>query len=333
MTPLSEAELQSVRDNALALAQMAKEEDVGPGDITSALLSGDHREGVFQLVARERGILAGAAIADVILGVYSSRLKIEFQAGDGDLIEGAFATLSGPVDVALSVERVLLNFLQRLCGVATRTRAFVDAVRGTSARVYDTRKTTPGWRRLEKYAVRCGGGESHRLGLYDAVLIKDNHLADRAAGGLAGHLFQLLNRLDEITNTLDEITNTDEITNEITNAEDVPSSRSFAKPKFVEVEVDSLEQFEAVLDVVGVDMILLDNFSLDAMREAVSLRDARNLKGRIELEASGGATLDTIRAIAETGVDRISVGAMTHSAPALDIGLDARDSGQGGVNA
>jgi nicotinate-nucleotide pyrophosphorylase (carboxylating) len=194
----------------------------------------------------------------------------------------------------LTVERTLLNFLQRLCGVATRTRAFVDAVAGTGAQILDTRKTIPGWRVLDKYAVRCGGGRNHRIGLFDAILIKDNHLAAFAPNRVAAGVHELLNRAAALN----------------------------PPPKFVEVEVDTLDQAEQLFDVVGIDIILCDNFSLADLRRAVELRDARNLRGKVRLEASGGVDLSSVRAIAETGVDCISVGGLTHSTPALDLALD-----------
>ena len=197
----------------------------------------------------------------------------------------------GPI---LSAERVLLNFLQRLCGIATLTGSFVDAAAGTDAAIYDTRKTAPGWRVLEKYAVRCGGGRNHRRGLFDAVLIKDNHLAGVDPDRLAGTVFEMLNRL----------------------------STSDAKPAFVEVEADSPDQVEALLTVVGIDVVLLDNFSVENLREAVATRDRLGLGGKVALEASGGVTLETVTAVAETGVDRISIGALTHSPRAIDLSLE-----------
>lgn len=197
---------------------------------------------------------------------------------------------------ALTVERTVLNFLGRMSGVATLTRQFVDAAHAANpdVLVMDTRKTIPGWRELDKYAVRCGGGTNHRDGLHDAILIKDNHLAGVPTERLASTLFDMLNRIDELP----------------------------VKPKFVEVEVDNLTQFEQVCRVLGVDIILLDNFSGEDLRRVVEMRDSLGLSGKLALEASGGVTLETIADIAATGVDRISVGALTHSAPALDIGLD-----------
>jgi nicotinate-nucleotide pyrophosphorylase (carboxylating) len=195
-------------------------------------------------------------------------------------------TLTGPARALLSAERVALNFLQRLSGIATLTAQFVEAIKGTHARILDTRKTTPGWRRLEKYAVACGGGTNHRMGLFDMVLIKDNHLA-----ALKG-----------------------ESPNPIAAAVQRARTRS---PKLkVEVEADTLEQVEQALDA-GADFVLLDNMNLVQMREAV-----QRASGRAQTEASGGVNLASVRAIAETGVNFISVGALTHSAPAVDIGLD-----------
>ncbi len=294
---------QNLLDQATTLAKMAKDEDLGGGDVTSGLIDPATR-GTFALAARQRGIFAGREIVPAILTAYGDSIQTEWadRGRDGETIgrdTTALLTLSGPVCDVLTVERVLLNFLQRLCGIATLTRAYVDAVAGTDAKIFDTRKTTPGWRHLEKYAVRCGGGFNHRMGLYDAVLIKDNHLAGIPADRLAGFVFGLLNQL---------------------TAETGEAARSTIK--FVEVEADTLEQVEALLSVVGIDVILLDNFSPDRLREAVTLRDGINLQGRVALEASGGITLATVRSVAETGVDRISVGAVTHSAPSLDLGLD-----------
>jgi len=235
----------------------------------------------------------------VVSAAYGTSVDLEWTASgvDGrwiDSIPTHLATVSGPLGTVLSAERTVLNSLQRLCGVATLTRAFVDAVAGTDAAVYDTRKTTPGWRVLEKYAVRCGGGNNHRMGLYDAVLIKDNHLAGIGTTRLAHALFEMLSRL----------------------------SMQGAKSPFIEIEADRVDQVKQFLKVVGIDAILLDNFSLDQLRDAVSLRDNLGLRGKVVLEASGGMTLKTVRPVAETGVDRISVGALTHSAVALDLSLD-----------
>jgi nicotinate-nucleotide pyrophosphorylase (carboxylating) len=196
----------------------------------------------------------------------------------------------------LACERVLLNFLQRLSGVATATRAFVDAVADTAATIYDTRKTTPGWRDLEKYAVRCGGAQNHRFGLHDAILVKDNHLVAVQADRLSYHAFELLSNVANL---------------------DPP-------PAYTAFEVDSPAQLEQLLKVVGLDIIMLDNFSIEDIHRAIALRNDAGAKGKIELEVSGGVTLDTVRIVAQTGVERIAVGALTHSAAALDISMDLK---------
>lgn len=289
----------SFDENQLAaLIALAKSEDLGSGDITSALLDDPPTTASFELIAKAHGTFAGKEIAAKIIAAYDPAVELKWTKDtvDGLRMEAprtVLATLRGPLASILAAERVLLNFLQRLSGVATLTRTFVDAVRSTRAAIYDTRKTTPGWRSLEKYAVRCGGGCNHRAGLYDAVLIKDNHLAGVPPDRLAARLFEMLNRID------------------YTKA-----------PREIEVEAQSLEQVEQIFKVVGVDVVMLDNFGVRGLREAVSLRDSLGLKERIKLEASGGVNLSTVREIAETGVDRISVGALTHSAPALDIALD-----------
>jgi len=211
------------------------------------------------------------------------------------------ATLAGPARSLLTAERILLNLVGRLSGIATLTRAYVDAVRGTRARIYDTRKTTPGWRRLEKYAVRCGGGSNHRLGLFDAILIKDNHLALARQSAGTGHLTprQAVRQARDFADTM--------------------AAAHAAPPVIVEVEVDALEQLEEVLGEQP-DLVLLDNMSPDQLRSAVALRD--RVAASVELEASGGVTLERVGAIAASGVERISVGALTHAAVSLDVALD-----------
>ncbi len=292
--------MQSVCDKSVErLIAMAKEEDLGGGDLSAGLLPDPSARGEFRLLGKQRGVLAGVEVAQSVLGAYDSGIEIEWTSAgvDGARIEAppvVLATICGPLGAVLSAERVLLNFLQRLSGIATLTQRYVEAVAGTKAGVYDTRKTTPGWRVLEKYAVRCGGGRNHRQGLYDAVLIKDNHLAGIEPGRLAGRVFEMLNQLSEIS----------------------------AKPSFVEVEADELAQVEALLKVVGIDVILLDNFSPADMSAAVEMRNDEGLAGKVSLEASGGITLESIREVAQTGVDRISVGAITHSATAIDISLE-----------
>jgi len=280
------------------LLAAARREDFGTGDATSALLPDPGAAASFRLLARQPGVLAGCEIAEAVLQMYDEALVLRWREG---MVDGAkfsrspteLAVIDGSLAAGLAVERVLLNFLQRLCGIATLTRRFVDAVAETGVDILDTRKTTPGWRVLEKYAVRCGGGRNHREGLFDAVLIKDNHLAGVPVSRLAATVFEMLNR--------------------------VPSD---PKPRFVEVEADSVDQVRELFKVVGIDAILLDNFSLTDLRRAVQMREEFDHGGKIKLEASGGVTLETVRAIAETGVDRISVGAITHSAAALDLSVE-----------
>jgi nicotinate-nucleotide pyrophosphorylase (carboxylating) len=301
-------------DRLQRLIALAKEEDLGAaGDITTQAVSGQlsavSEEVCAQIVAREEGVVCGLEIAPFILAAYDSGLRLEkSEVADGDGVKAgtSLGRLRGDRCAILSCERVVLNFMQRLSGIATQARRFVDAVAGTGAKIYDTRKTTPGLRDLEKYAVRCGGGHNHRHGLHDAILVKDNHLAGVSTERLAQRAFEILNTVAEFS--------------------DPEQAKRTAQEQwhtqFVEFEVDSLEQFEQLLKVVGIDVILLDNFSLDDLRRAVQLRDRQGLSGKLELEASGGITLETVPPIAETGVERISVGALTHSAAAMDISLE-----------
>ncbi len=254
-------------------------------------------------MARRRGVVAGLPGVAIALAAVDPRLRWTPRTTDGSAVGEAeqVGSIEGPARGLLTAERIVLNFLGRLSGIATLTRQYVDAVAGTVARIYDTRKTTPGWRRLEKYAVRCGGGWNHRGGLDEAVLIKDNHLA-------LG-------------------TTCDDRRVRFAPAEAVARARQFvaehsARPEMpIEVEVDTLAQLDVVLPARP-DLVLLDNMSTDELRRAVVARNA--FDRAIELEASGGVTLATVRQIAETGVDRISVGALTHSAAAVDFGLDWR---------
>lgn len=297
-------------DEALArLITAAIDEDLGPhGDRTAGLLPEPQRPVVARVTLRQPGVACGASVAAAVCEAFSRRLRqpLAFAAHfRGSAAESTlraagavFGELRGAHAAVLTAERTVLNFLTRLGGVATLTRRYVDAARtaNPAVRIYDTRKTVPGWRALDKYAVRCGGGCNHRTGLYDAVLIKDNHIAGIPPERLAGRLQEMLRALTGTT-------------------------AGRPAPAFIEVEVDALAQLDAVLTVPGVDLILLDNFTPADLAEAVRRR-AAVARGRIELEASGGVTLDTVAAIAATGVDRISVGALTHSAPALDLGLD-----------
>lgn len=277
------------------LIQSARAEDLGPTgiDVTSGLFIPARQQGKAGLVARASGRLAGAAMLNEVVQAYDSGIRVDIHLPDGRSLEPgrAIATLTGPLRGILAAERVALNFLTMLSGVATLTARYVEQAAGTRAKVYDTRKTLPGLRGLQKYAVACGGGATHRMGLYDAVLLKDNHLAHVGKDNLADAV-----------------------------ADAVRKCRS-AHPglKFVMIEVDTLDQLQQVLPT-GVDIVLLDNMTNDQLTQAVQLRDG--LQHKVELEASGGVTLDTLRGIALSGVDRISVGALTHSAPALDLGLD-----------
>ncbi len=301
-------------DRLRRLIALAKEEDLGvAGDITTQAVSGQlsafSGQRHAQIVSRADGVVCGLGIAPFILAAYDANLCLEeSEVSDGDCVSvgAVLGSIRGERRSILACERVVLNFMQRLSGIATQTRRFVDAVAGTGAKIYDTRKTTPGLRDVEKYAVRCGGGHNHRHGLHDAILVKDNHLAGVPLDRLAQRAFEILNEVSEIA--------------------DPQRPKRTAQEQwhaaFVEFEVDSLEQFGALLRVVGIDVILLDNFSLDDLRRAVEIRDRQGLKSKLALEASGGITLDTVRPIAETGVERISVGALTHSATAMDISLE-----------
>ena len=278
------------------LIRMAMEEDLGGGDVTTNLLFQDGTRAKARVVSREEIVVAGLPVVEEILRQYDERLKMTayFQDGQSAHVGNKLATIEGPLRSMLSVERVMLNFLQRLSGIATTTSRYVRAIKGTRARIYDTRKTLPGWRLLEKYAVRCGGGFNHRLGLYDGILIKDNHLAE-----LGTDFSDRLRRL-------------------------VEDAKKVKGLKFVAIEVDHVDdQLNHVLKIPGIDIVLLDNMGQWQLKHAVEMRDAmcgKNAKPL--LEASGNITLNNVSEIAQCGVDRIAVGAITHSAAAVDIGLD-----------
>ena len=275
------------RDDELSrLIKVALAEDVGEGDWTTLWTVPPSRVATGRIIAKAPGVIAGLDAALVTFHHVDPRLVVDVRVSDGQRVTAGdeILTLRGSAASILSGERLALNFLQRLSGVATVTRAFVDAVDGTQARILDTRKTTPGMRALEKRAVVAGGGMNHRFGLHDMVLIKENHI--RAAGGVTAAI----------------------------RAVAVQNRRGLA----VEVEVTNLVELREAL-AAGVDRILLDNMSVDRMRESV--RIVRADPSRPETEASGGVTLANVRAIAETGVDFVSVGAITHSAPALDLSL------------
>lgn len=260
-------------------------EDVGTGDVTTEATVPAEAVGTAEILLKEPGVICGLAVAEATFRALDEDVRFDALVDDGEVVTDVpapVATVTGAERAILTGERVALNFLGRLSGIATLTKRYCDALAGTRAAVLDTRKTTPGLRALEKYAVACGGGKNHRFGLDDAVLVKDNHL--RAAGSIT----RAVERVRELS--------------------DLP----------VEVECESLDQVGEAL-TAGVEAILLDNMSLDGLRSAVALAD-----GRARLEASGGITLDNIRAVAETGVDEISVGALTHSARSLDVSLELR---------
>lgn len=272
-----------VVDAAMPLIELAIAEDLGPGDATSNAVLPPDLTLQARILAKETGVVAGLAVAKAVFTQVDPDLHAVLQARDGQAVApgDVVARVSGAGRSMLAAERIALNFLQRLSGIATLTRAFVDAVSGTEAIILDTRKTHPGFRALEKYAVRMGGGQNHRMGLYDMVLIKDNHID--AAGSIKVA---------------------------------VERAQAAHPDLAVEVEVRDLDELREAL-ALDVNRVMLDNMTPQAMRRAVELTD-----GRTALEASGGVTLETAPGIAATGVDYISVGALTHSAPALDLSMD-----------
>lgn len=278
-----------MNDHSETLIDLALAEDVGNGDVTSLYFIPETRTARAFVVARTDGVISGVELAARVFTKVDPRTEVEVLIPDGSRVtDGALLIrVAGKAASILTAERTALNFLQRLSGTATLTARYVELVKGTQTRILDTRKTTPGYRLLEKRAVLDGGGFNHRLGLYDRAMVKDNHLV--AEGG-----------------------------NEA--LQDAIKRLKAERPEVeVELEADHLDQVRAFLQLEGVDHILLDNMDLTELREAVDLRgEAR----KPFLEASGGVNLDTVRGIAETGVDFISVGALTHSAPAMDIGLD-----------
>lgn len=271
-----------------ALIQLALREDAASEDITTTALIPDDMAARAEMQVKTNGVIAGLPIAAAVFQAVDETLVFTSLVTEGDTVHAGdrVARISGPSGSILRAERVALNFTQRLSGIASLTRRYVDAVAGTPARIWDTRKTTPGLRELEKYAVLQGGGENHRGSLSQAVLIKDNHLAALASRGIG-------------------------------LAAAVSQARQNVAPgTVIEVEVTNLDGARTAA-AAGADVILLDNMTPDAMRVVVS-----ELGGRVKLEASGGISLDSVRAVAQTGVDIISVGALTHSVPALDISLD-----------
>ena len=273
----------AVRD----IVSRALAEDIGPGDMTTAATVAPEAECRAEIVAKAEGVIAGLGVARLVFGMLDPQIEFHEVVADGGRVSKGItvARLSGNTRAVLAAERTALNFLQRMSGIASLTAEYVEAADGADARIIDTRKTAPGLRLLDKYAVRMGGGRNHRVGLFDGVLIKDNHL--RAAGGVG----EAVRRARKAVHHLVKI----------------------------EVEVQTLEEVEEGV-AAGADVILLDNMDLDDIRRAVDL-----VSGRCEIEVSGGVTLERVSALAECGVDYISAGSLTHSAPALDLSLEIAD--------
>ena len=275
----------SAEDNQLI--DLALSEDIGAGDVTSEYFVGEDDQASARAIAQERAVVAGTEVAAEIFRRVDPALRVEIAQKDGAIVSAGVAVLEvrGRARSILTAERVALNFLQRLSGIATLTHQFVEAAGPNGAKILDTRKTTPGWRRLEKAAVVAGGGTNHRRGLDDMVLVKDNHLLAR-------------NGLVQLSAVIARV------------RQERPDLR-------IEVEADTLVQVRALLEIEGVDVILLDNMRASELREAVALG-----KGKVKFEASGGVSLSNVRQIAATGVDFVSIGALTHSARAIDFSLE-----------
>lgn len=265
------------------LIELALAEDIGPGDITTAAVVGPAARGSALIVAKEPLIVAGMDVAQRVFAAVDPEVTITAKVGDGEAIGAGkvMAELAGRLASLLTGERTALNFLQRLCGIATQTRRYVEALGPGRARLVDTRKTTPGWRVLEKYAVRVGGAANHRMGLYDGVLVKNNHIT--AAGGIAACVEKIRGRVSHLAK--------------------------------IEVETATLDEVRQAL-AAGVEVIMLDNMDIDQIRQALDL-----INGRALVEVSGGVTIDALKALGQAGVDLISAGALTHSARAMDISM------------
>lgn len=270
----------------LRLIQFAIREDVGSGDITTELTIPQENAALARFIVKQDGVICGLPLLDLVFREFSPDVNIDIKVEEGAMITAGtiIATVEGPAHALLAAERTALNFIQRMSGVATKTRMYVHAIAGTHARILDTRKTIPGWRLLDKYATSIGGAVNHRVGLYDMVMIKDNHIT--ACGGIRQAVERCLSELEG------------------------------RAPVKIEVEARSLDEVEEVMQCSGVDRIMFDNFTPAHVAEGV-----RIVERRLETEASGGITYDNLRDYAETGVDFISVGAITHSAVALDISM------------
>jgi nicotinate-nucleotide pyrophosphorylase (carboxylating) len=280
----------SLSDTTTALVHAALVEDIGPGDVTSKFFVPPEATSRARIFAKQSGVTAGVDVAKEVFQVVDPTLSVHVERHDGVPFEAGDTLLqvAGLTRSLLTAERTALNFLQRLCAIATQTRRYVDAVKPHPVKILDTRKTTPGWRALEKHAVKCGGGTNHRIGLYDMVMVKDNHLLAE-------------NRQEDLQAAIEAV------------RREHPAIR-------IELEADTLDQVARFLELTGVDVILLDNMAPDTLRQAVAMGE-----GRVKLEASGGITLATIPEYAATGVDAISVGALTHSVIALDLSLELLD--------
>ncbi|MCA9033927.1 MAG: carboxylating nicotinate-nucleotide diphosphorylase [Planctomycetaceae bacterium] len=284
---------EATRSSAQRLVGMALDEDLRDvGDITSLSTIAADLSASVNIVARESGVISGGAIVPIVLEQLNAAVEVRIDVPDGDAVQPGtvIASLSGNVRSLLTAERTILNFMIHLSGVASRTAQFVREVNGTKAVILDTRKTFPGYRLLHKYAVRCGGGHNHRMGLFDGILIKDNHLAARGDRNVGSA---------------------------VAAARTFLASRGDSIP--IEIEVDTLDQLRFAL-AEHPEIVLLDNMSIQQLEESIRLRD--QLSASTLLEASGGISLETVGAIARTGVDRISIGGLTHSATALDLGFD-----------
>ncbi|MDO4551499.1 MAG: nicotinate-nucleotide diphosphorylase [Planctomycetia bacterium] len=359
----------AVEDDFRTILDQAVREDVeSVGDLTSQATVPEDTPGFASIISRSAGVFAGEPTVKLICSAVSSDLKSVMEVKDGEKISAGqrIGSISGPARAILQAERLVLNFLARLSGVATMTNLYVEAVSGTGASVYDTRKTLPGWRLLDKYAVQCGGGKNHRSGLYEAILIKDNHLA--LAAGQAGLKHFDYNPAEAVQKVREFLRERDEKGSSVSLRPDCtprtcrtraailaavagatgspvvgemisqtpcymiararekgaevprePATNFPAQGVIIEVEVDTLKQYELALSA-NPDIILLDNMTPEMLRTAVEMRNAHN--SEIELEASGGITLANISEVAKTGVERISVGALTHSVTYFDLGLD-----------
>jgi nicotinate-nucleotide pyrophosphorylase (carboxylating) len=302
------------------LLQIAISEDTDIiGDLTSLALISEQSHGFALICSREDGVMAGIQAVSVILQAINPTLHWQPFITDGSPIsaDDKIGQINGPLQSMLIAERLVLNLLGKLSGIATLTKKYVDAVAGTPAKIYDTRKTALGWRRLEKYAVRCGGGRNHRTGLFDAVLIKDNHLAiGRSGNGQCFTPAEAVVQTREFFRLHADSFHFERLPEHLLEYEE---NQTVSLVPIIEIEVDTLEQLRDVLPVKP-DIVLLDNMTVPQLIQAVEIRN--RLASEVELEASGGINLKTVGAVATTGVERISVGALTHSAIALDFGLD-----------